>query len=464
MAAAKDSKELHVVMLPFLAFGHMVPFLHLSTALANAGIHVSFVSSTKNIQRLPKIPPHLSSLIQMVQLPLPIVNGLPLGAEATTDISMHQTPYLKIAYDLWKKPFKQFIDQNTPDWIIHDFAPYWISEFNIPHILFSVFSASVYSFFGPPEYLSDPNKYWTSPGLLSSPPEWITFPSSVAFRSYEAPYVLAGFFGTNASGVSDSERVATCIQSCQAVALRSCKEYEGEYLDLLEKLFKKPVIPVGLLPQAVPERKEGGLAEWEATFKWLDERKPHTVVFVGFGSECKLSKEQVYEIAHGLELSGLPFLWTLRKPMWAVEDSEALPPGFKVMTESMGLVCMGWAPQMEILAHPSIGGSLFHSGWGSIVETLQYGHSLIVLPLVMDQSLNASLLVERGLAVEVERGKDGSFERESIAKALRKGMVDVEGERNRVHAREMSKIFGDLDLHQGYIDGFAQYLKRGSGK
>ena len=27
---------------------------------------------------------------------------------------------------------------------------------------------------------------------------------------------------------------------------------------------------------------------------------------------------------------------------------------------------------MEILAHPSIGGSLFHLGWGSVIETDEY--------------------------------------------------------------------------------------------
>ncbi|XP_043718599.1 putative UDP-rhamnose:rhamnosyltransferase 1 isoform X2 [Telopea speciosissima] len=459
-------------MLPYLAFGHMIPFLHLSTALANSGIRVSYIISPENTKKLPSIPPHLSPLIQMVQLPLPHVDGLPDGAEANVDISMDQIPYLKIAYDLWKQPIMHFIEHNTPDWIIHDFAPYWISdiarEFNIPHILFSIFPASVYSFFGPPEYLAEPSKYWTSPERLSSPPEWITFPSTVAFPSYEAPYVLAGFFGTNASGVSDSKRIATCISSCKAVAIRSCKEYEGQHLDLLETLFRKTIIPVGLLPPAVPERRKsggggaGGEEEWEATFKWLDERKPNSVVFVGFGSESKLGKEEVYEIAHGLELSGLHFLWILRKPMWAVDDNDALPLGFKTRTESKGKVCMGWAPQVEILSHQSIGGTLFHSGWSSIVETLQFGHTLVVLPLVIDQSLNAALLVEKVVAVAVERdSKNGSFKRESIARALKKAMVDVEGERVRVRAREMKKIFGDIDLNQDYIDGFVRYLKKG---
>ncbi|WKA05915.1 hypothetical protein VitviT2T_023848 [Vitis vinifera] len=75
---------------------------------------------------------------------------------------------------------------------------------------------------------------------------------------------------------------------------------------------------------------------------------------------------------------------------------------------------MGWAPQMEILARPSIGGSLLHSGWGSVIETLQFGHCPIVLPFVIDQGLNARLLVEKGMAGEIARGDDGSFSRDNM--------------------------------------------------
>ena len=173
------------------------------------------------------------------------------------------------------------------------------------------------------------------------------------------------FSTNNAFGSSVAERLAKIIESCQAMVVRSCMEYEGEYLNLLGNLMGKPVIPVGLLP---PENPAEGTeiqipgGSWVENFKWLNNQKPNSVVFVGFGSECKLTKDQVHEIAYGLEQSELPFLWALRKPDWAVEDDDALPSGFSDRTSGRGIVCLGWGPQMEILAHPSIGGSLFHSG------------------------------------------------------------------------------------------------------
>ncbi|CAL9007325.1 unnamed protein product [Prunus brigantina] len=72
---------------------------------------------------------------------------------------------------------------------------------------------------------------------------------------------------------------------------------------------------------------------------------------------------------------------------------------------------------MEVLGYPSVGGSLFHSGWGSVIETLQFGH-VVVLTFIIDQPLNARLLVEKDLAVEVKRKEDGSFCRDDIAKPL----------------------------------------------
>lgn len=50
------------------------------------------------------------------------------------------------------------------------------------------------------------------------------------------------------------------------------------------------------------------------------------MVFVGFGSEYKMPIEQVHEMAYGVELSELPFIWILRKP--GVSSSELLPDGF----------------------------------------------------------------------------------------------------------------------------------------
>ena len=82
-------------------------------------------------------------------------------------------------------------------------------------------------------------------------------------------------------------------------------EYERDYLEVYNE-YQKPVIPVGLLP---PEKREEAVdGEWVEIFQWLNGKAARSVVFVGFGSECKLSRNEIYEIAQGLELSNLDFL------------------------------------------------------------------------------------------------------------------------------------------------------------
>ncbi|XVF80112.1 hypothetical protein PTKIN_Ptkin15bG0044400 [Pterospermum kingtungense] len=461
------ARGLHIVMLPWSAFGHLIPFFQLSVDLAKAGVKISFISTPRNIQRLPKIPSNLANLINLVAFQLPNLRNeqlLPEGSEATVDLSLEKVQYLKRAYDLLRLQVKQFISDQRPDWIFVDFSPFWVIEISrehqIPLLNFSVFSASVYSFFANPTSLmgDGQRRMRYSPESLTSPPEWFDFSSSLAYPKFQATTMHMGFYGKNASGVSDAERIAKIIEGSKAIAIRTCTEYEAEYLNVLEKTIGKPVFPIGLLLPQKPEGTRRIDKSWTEIFEWLDVQKLKSVVFVGFGSECKLSKEQIHEIACGLELSGLPFLWALRKPDWALTDLDALPSGLSERIHGRGVVCFGWAPQLEILRHPSIGGSLFHAGWGSIIETLQFGHCLVVLPFVYDQPLNARLLVEKGLAIEIERSEDGSFSRDGIAKALRLAMVSEEGERLRVRAREAAQVFGNRDLQNCHFNSFVKYL------
>ncbi|XP_058224219.1 putative UDP-rhamnose:rhamnosyltransferase 1 [Rhododendron vialii] len=468
-----ERETIHVVLLPLPAFGHMMPFHQLAIALAEAGVHVSFISTPKNTQRLPKPPQNLSPKISFVSLPLPISDSSPLpkGAEATVDlISGEQLPYLIKAFDLLHKPLEKFVVEHSPDWLIIDLLTPWATDVGkdcgVPVLGFSPFSAATCLFWAPSEYLTGDGQKRVRSSLesLTTPPEWVTFPSSVAYYSFEAAGKLNEFYGDDALGISPAKRLAKTINASQAMAIRHSRELGGEYLSLYAKLIGKPAIPAGLLPPEKPKERQITGESWVGTFKWLDLQEPRSVVFVGFGSECRLSREQVYEIAYGLEESELPFLWALRKPLWAKDDVDVLPPGFSERTfdHKRQKVCFGWAPQREILAHPSIGGSLFHAGWGSTIEALQFGHCLVVLPFMVDQGLNARFLVEKGLAFEVERGDhDGSFERSDIARALRGAMVGKEGEGMRARSRDVAAVIGDREIHEGYIAGLVEFLKAG---
>ena len=111
---------------------------------------------------------------------------------------------------------------------------------------FSVFSAATVIFFGqPPDYYfvgEHQKKAWPSPESMTKPPKWVSFPSSVAYRGYETIGLHAGICAENASRISDAARLTEVLCACKALAIRSCREFEGEYLSLHEKLMGKPVM------------------------------------------------------------------------------------------------------------------------------------------------------------------------------------------------------------------------------
>ncbi|KAL7593281.1 hypothetical protein Lser_V15G34312 [Lactuca serriola] len=455
------TQQCHVMMFPWLAFGHMLPFLELSKKLASHGIKISFVSTPKNLKRLPSIPTNLSTNIKLIEIILPKVNGLPENCEATIDIQQEETPYLKKAHDNLQKSFEKILENDPPDFIFIDFSSFWVpkiaAKFGAKTAFFSVYTAATLAYMGPPEELRWGHKRKT-PAAFTVAPEWFTFRSMVAHRPDYAPTMLRNLHVPDASGKSSGQRISQVIEESEFVIIRSCKEFEGEYIDLLEKLYEKTVLPLGVLP---PERKKEEVIEstWLTTFKWLDAKRAKSVLFVGFGSEYKMPVEQIHELAHGIELSGVSFIWVLRKPK-EVGSLDILPKDFESRVSEKGVICLGWVPQMEILAHPSIGGCLFHSGWGSIVESLGFGHPLILMPMVADQGLNCKLLVEKGIGCEVERNEDGSFRREKVAESVKLVMESEKGEWIRKKGLEMKKVFGDESLHEGYISSFVSYLNR----
>ncbi|KAJ4752983.1 UDP-Glycosyltransferase superfamily protein [Rhynchospora pubera] len=115
MEAGSSSDSLHIVIFPWLAFGHMHPFLELAKSLATRGHRITFISTPRNIQRLPSIPSHLSSLITFVALKLPHVELLPENAEPTSDISQGIVPYLEKAFDGLSTPFSAFLRSACSD-------------------------------------------------------------------------------------------------------------------------------------------------------------------------------------------------------------------------------------------------------------------------------------------------------------------------------------------------------------
>ncbi|XP_054794928.1 UDP-glycosyltransferase 91A1-like [Prosopis cineraria] len=458
-------EKLHIALFPWLAFGHLIPNLELAKLLAQKGHVVTFISTPRNILRLPKLPPHLSPNINFLKLPLPQVPNLPDDAEATSDVPYNVVQYLKLAYDTLQQPVTCFLESSNPDWIFYDFVPYWVgsiaSKLGIKSAYFSIFNASLLGFLGPAPVLMGQESVRTKPEDFTIKPSWVPFSSTVAWRYFEIMKISDGI-KHNDSGVSDLYRFGASIENCDIVVIRSCSEFEPEWLRVLEEIHRKPILPVGQLPNTNQNSDaEDKNDMWRLIKDWLDQKDKGTVVYVAFGSEAKPSQAEVNEIALGLEKSELPFCWALRTRRGPTDTEVlSLPEGFEERTKGRGLVCTGWAPQLNILGHDSVGGFLTHSGWSSVVEAVQEEKPLVLLTFLADQGINARVLEEKKMGYSIPRDeRDGSFTSDSVANSLRLVMVQPQGRVYRENIKEMKDLLVNKERQDRSVDGLLDYLK-----
>lgn len=81
------------------------------------------------------------------------------------------------------------------------------------------------------------------------------------------------------------------------------------------------------------------------------------------------------------------------------------------------------------------------------------GHPLIMLPFLVDQGLNARVMEDKQVGVEVPRDEhDGSYTKESIAGTVKLIMVESNGEIYKRKAKELSRTFADKELHMKYLE------------
>ncbi|GAB4858958.1 hypothetical protein Ancab_010430 [Ancistrocladus abbreviatus] len=470
-----NAKNLHVVMLPWLAMGHLIPFLHLSKRLAQKGLQVSYLSTPKNITTLQNLLPPptttttttTTATINLVSIPFP-ENKLLNDAECSMEIGNSQQAYLKSAFDSLQGPVAEFLRNNKPHWIIYDFSCHWVPpvarELGISCVFLSLFNASTMCYVGPPTtYLARSQNRKTAEEM-AAPPTWMPSNSNITYRVHEVKKFLAH---RNKSYLTDGDRFAGAITGANFVAIRTSPELESDWIELLAKLYEKTVVPIGYLfpgsgkgsEDAGNEDEEEG--KWREIKEWLDNQRVDSVIYVALGTEAALSPEELSELAHGLEESGMSFLWVLRNLPQSTEDVfEMLPEGFKERVEGRGFVYTGWAPQVKILGHASVRGFLNHCGWNSVIEGLGFGRVLVLLPFVNDQGLVARLLEGLKLGVEVQRSElDGSFASDSVAESVRLVIMESEGGELRKNARSMRNVIGDEELNNRYVETFISYLR-----
>ncbi|XP_031254865.1 anthocyanidin 3-O-glucosyltransferase 5-like [Pistacia vera] len=248
-------------------------------------------------------------------------------------------------------------------------------------------------------------------------------------------------------------RMGTEIPLCDGILINTWEDLQPKALaalrddKLLGGIVKAPIYTVGPIVRSLEPTGSN-----KELFDWLDKQPSDSVLYVSLGSGGTLSCEQTIELAWGLELSQQRFIWVVRRPaakgdgsFFTVgsggddELSSFLPEGFLNRINEVGKLVPKWAPQVNILNHPSVGGFLSHSGWNSIMESISNGVPMIAWPLYAEQRMNATLIAEElGVAVRPKIFPSKRVVgREEIMMMVRRIMVDKEGHAIRDRAKEL---------------------------
>ncbi|CAN1249981.1 UDP-glycosyltransferase 71A15 [Linum perenne] len=234
------------------------------------------------------------------------------------------------------------------------------------------------------------------------------------------------------------------MREARGIMVNTYHELESHAVDSLSNGETPPVYPIGPILNLKGEGHGGsGLDKKKEIIEWLDDQPQSSVVFLCFGSLGIFVDEQLKEIATALELSGMKFLWSIRKSpeQDAIADG-VLPEGFLQRTAGIGKV-IGWAPQTEILAHPSIGGFVSHCGWNSTLESIWFGVPIAAWPIYAEQQLNAFKLVKEmelaeDIRMDYRRDSGVIVKAEEIERGIRRLMAAEEVEGKRKKLKEMS--------------------------
>ncbi|XP_019199043.1 PREDICTED: beta-D-glucosyl crocetin beta-1,6-glucosyltransferase-like [Ipomoea nil] len=436
----------NVLMFPWLAYGHIVPFVGLAKKLSDKGFIVHICSTEINLVSIKKmIPENYSNSITLTKLLLPAADfpELPPHYHTANGLPSHLYGTLRDAFRKSKPYFANVMKTLAPNLLIYDYMNLWAEgiahSLDIPAVRFYISSAASFSFF--------------SHFVRNAPGVAFPFPA-VYFKPHELS-LMHEMKGNVKGDEKDPDENWTAPQ--KAVLVSTSSEIEAKYIGYMSELINCKVVPV---PVASIVEVPGGGDDDAEILDWLGKKSERSTVLVSFGSEYFLSEEEIAEIAHGLELSNVNFIWVLRfRKGEELTAEKALPHGYLDRVKEKGRVIEGWAPQAKILNHPSIGGFVSQCGWNSALESINFGVPIIALPGFLEQPLNARCLVDKGVAVEIERDNGGKLRGEELARVV--GEVMGAGKRGETLKRNMKKTSEDLKLmREEEIDAAVQELEK----
>ncbi|CAL1398306.1 unnamed protein product [Linum trigynum] len=457
-------RQLHFVLVPFMAQGHLLPMTDIAKLLAQHGVVITIVTTPVNAGRIrgtiSRAVESNDVQINVAEVELPSDGvGLPKHCE-----TLDQLPSLDKGIDLFnymgqalEKPMEKLFQelQPRPNCVISDmclpFTATLARKFGLPRITFNGFSGFTLLCLRNIHEMLDNEK-----GVLGSDSERFVvpgLPDRIEVTMDQLPIAMAN--GMDQLG----RRMLEAEGYSYGMIINSFEELEPEYFSRYKAAMGGKAWCVGPASSCNKDRLDrfergnprSAINESECS-KWLDSRESGSVLYVCMGSLCNIRTQQLIELGLGLEAWNRPFVWVVREGettkglfIWMEEYN------FEKRTKGRALIVRGWAPQVAILSHPIVGGVLTHCGWNSTLESICAGVPMVTWPLFGDQFLNERLIVDVleigvpvGAEATVKWGEEENtrmlIKKEDVKQAIEELMGEGdEKEMRRKRAKDLSE-------------------------
>ncbi|OEL30394.1 UDP-glycosyltransferase 82A1 [Dichanthelium oligosanthes] len=482
-----------VLLVPFPAQGHITPMLRLARALAAHGVVATVAVPDFIHRRIASAGGGGAGVVALASIPSGIAEDAGGGSDTTPEFGAivhamedHMPPHLERMLTSPRRPVACVVVDVLASWAVPvaarcgvpaaGFWPAMLASYRVVAAIPELIERGLISESGTPISSSESSDDGDEQDGDHSVMRGLKMlPAQVELRAEELPWLI----GDSATQRSRFDFWLQTLHRARGFRWVLVNSFPGESgcaaaaddVDVHRLAMQGPqVLPVGsaLLPgslssAAAAERTkhqqqqqpcvgnnngDKNSSMWRADstcIGWLDAQRAGSVVYVSFGSWVgSIGPDKVRELALGLEATGRPFLWALKRdPSWRA----GLPEGFaaRVAAAGRGKV-VDWAPQDDVLRHAAVGCYLTHCGWNSTLEAVRHGVPLLCYPVSGDQFINCAYMtgpwgIGLRLGAELRRddvrgcigrvmdgGGEGRRLREKV-RALRERVVAAEARR-----------------------------------
>nr|XP_048321053.1 UDP-glycosyltransferase 86A1-like [Ziziphus jujuba var. spinosa] len=396
----------HAIMIPLCFQGHITPTVHLAIKLASNGFTITFINTESIHHQIIKSRPQDDDNDDQDIFAGARKSGLDIRYKTVTDgfpLSFNRMHNLKQFCEGLFHVFPAHVDELVGNIVgddpsvtcliadaLHPWPSTIAKNYNLVHISFTTEPALVFTLYYHVDLLIR-NGHVASHDNREDTIDYI--PGVQAIQQKD---LMSHLQQTDISTAVHRLifKAFEGVKKADYILCNTVEELEPHAISAIRE--KQPIYAIGPLFSSIGQNGSivaTSLRSKSDCSQWLD-TKPHgSVLYASFETLALLNEHDVEEIAQGLLLSKVSFVWALRPDIVSFSESYVLPDGFEDEIKDRGLI-IPWCNQIEVISHPAVGGFLTHCGWNSILESIWYGVPILCFPIVSDQPTNRKIVVD----------------------------------------------------------------------